>query len=136
MSRHVEVQAIMALSQDEQRKLEVIEEALVKDDPRFARTFAPTSSPRTSLRVLLRWHDLDAGRCGGVATIPHGRGAGRGRGLCCHGRIGGPLVPPPLVLSDRCVGRDRGPNVSGESATASSPRIAHITRYPGTIIGA
>src|SRR6478735_5676408 len=40
MSRNVEVQAIMALSQDEQRKLEVIEEALIKDDPRFARTFA------------------------------------------------------------------------------------------------
>ena len=43
----------MTLSQEEQRKLEAIEEALLQEDPRFARTFTLQRLRRRAIARLL-----------------------------------------------------------------------------------
>jgi hypothetical protein len=70
MSRKDGVQAIMALSQYEQRKLEAIEEALVREDPRLARRFAPQRLRRSAVHLACFLCGMAMLLAGAVAAQP------------------------------------------------------------------
>jgi hypothetical protein len=60
----------MALSQYEQRKLEAIEEALLREDPRLARGFAPQGLRHSAVHLACFFGGLILLLAGAVASQP------------------------------------------------------------------